>query len=253
MQNTTKVPSFAAHLAKRMASATAYLSFFCMAVFFTWLASPFVESAGLNLPIADKNNGKTTNLIPMRQAYGQNWVSMPAGSRSAYLGIQGGTIPMTLMRSPNGALIALPGHSGQDFMKTLSGTSGKIKFNPNYAPAYLTGEDNKTISGLLADAEKRGIQHSTGAPLATWVPFGLGHSSDEDLIASESNVPVFENSGGGLSAGLQVLEGKEARPVPSERSAIRSQSSQDSSEPLPGKLGKPLSNDENFNIPDSAA
>ena len=245
MQNTTKVLSLSGSIIRRVASTTAYVSIFCVAVAFTWLASPFMEAAGLNLPIVNKTSGDAT--IPLQKAYGQNWVSMPAGAKSAYLGIQGGTVPLTLMRSPNGALIALPGRSGHDFMETLSGNPGKAAYNPAYAPSYVFSEDNKMISGLLADPEKRGIQHTTGAPMPTWVPFGLGHTYDEDILSSENSIPAFGNSG----AAIRVLDNKEASRIP-ERT-INTQSSQDSSAPLPDKLGKPLSNDHSLHDLNSAA
>lgn len=246
MQNTNTVSSLSASILRRVASATACASLFCLAVFFTWLASPFMEAAGINLPIANKESGES--LIPMQKAYGQNWVSMPAGSKSAYLGIQGGTVPLTLMRSPNGALIALPGRSGHDFMETLSGNPGKIKHNDAYTPSYAIGEDNKMIAGLNADPEeKRPIYHTTGAPLATWVPFGLSNIYDEDILSSENSIPTFGNG----DDALRGLDNKEARHDP-ERT-IKSQSSQDSSAPLPNKVGKPLSDDNHLDDSGSAA
>lgn len=48
------------------------------------------------------------------------WVSMPAGARSAYMGIQGGTMPVSLLVSGDRAsLFTFVGRTGNDFLEVL--------------------------------------------------------------------------------------------------------------------------------------
>ncbi len=48
------------------------------------------------------------------------WVSMPAGARSSYLGIHGGTVPVSLLVTSTGnSLITFVGQTGNDFLALL--------------------------------------------------------------------------------------------------------------------------------------
>ena len=48
------------------------------------------------------------------------WVSMPAGARCAYLGIHGGTVPVSLLATSTGnSLISFVGQTGNDFLELL--------------------------------------------------------------------------------------------------------------------------------------
>ncbi|MDR2123900.1 MAG: hypothetical protein LBP38_02820 [Desulfovibrio sp.] len=47
------------------------------------------------------------------------WVRMEQGSRPAYVGIHGGTAPLSLLRSPQGDIFALTGNTGNDFSRIL--------------------------------------------------------------------------------------------------------------------------------------
>ncbi len=48
------------------------------------------------------------------------WVAMPAGARSAYLGIHGGTVPVSLLVTSTGtSLISFVGQTGNDFLALL--------------------------------------------------------------------------------------------------------------------------------------
>ena len=53
----------------------------------------------------------------------QNWQSIDSGTRPAYAGIQGGTAPLTILRSSNGLLFAFTGQTGNDFTLVLRGNS----------------------------------------------------------------------------------------------------------------------------------
>jgi hypothetical protein len=47
------------------------------------------------------------------------WVHMEQGSRPAYVGIHGGTAPLSLLRSPEGDIFTLTGNTGNDFSRIL--------------------------------------------------------------------------------------------------------------------------------------
>lgn len=53
----------------------------------------------------------------------QGWQSIDSGTRPAYAGIQGGTAPLTILRSSNGLLFAFTGQTGNDFTQVLRGNS----------------------------------------------------------------------------------------------------------------------------------
>lgn len=107
------------------------------------------------------------------------WVSMPAGAKYAYIGIHGGTVPVSLLTSSDGqAMVTLVGRTGNDFLSllrtvTLHG-SGSIPEHAN------PPERNATI--LMADTAIGNVPvfYHTGMGFARmdldtgqWLPFGL--------------------------------------------------------------------------------
>ncbi len=52
------------------------------------------------------------------------WKRVPGGSRPAYAGIQGGTVPVSLLQASNGTIFVVPGRTGNDFTHVLRGTNG---------------------------------------------------------------------------------------------------------------------------------
>ena len=66
---------------------------------------------------------------------GTQWVYMPAGARSTYIGIHGGTVPVSLLASRDGThMVALVGETGNDFLRTLKvdpGTTGALPHAPS--------------------------------------------------------------------------------------------------------------------------
>lgn len=48
------------------------------------------------------------------------WVRMPAGAKAAYMGIHGGTMPVSLLVAADGSsLLAFAGRTGNDFLDAL--------------------------------------------------------------------------------------------------------------------------------------
>lgn len=55
-----------------------------------------------------------------QHAASDDWVRMPAGAKSAYMGIHGGTMPVSLLVSRDGSsLLSFVGKTGNDFLETL--------------------------------------------------------------------------------------------------------------------------------------
>ena len=72
------------------------------------------------------------------------WVVIEQGTRPVYAGIHGGTVPLTVLRASNGALFALAGETGSDFMNVLRGnTTG-------------TGRGAAAQASLLEEEKKAG-------------------------------------------------------------------------------------------------
>ncbi len=66
------------------------------------------------------------------------WTSMPAGGRPAYMGIQGGTMPVSLLVAGNGkALLTFVGRTGNDFLEVLKATDLPL---PSLPVIALSGE-----------------------------------------------------------------------------------------------------------------
>jgi hypothetical protein len=123
---------------------------------------------------------------------GEGWVSLEPGSRPAYVGIQGGTAPVTLFRSPEGELFTYTGNTGSDFMHILRG-NGSLA---SVAPLAGNGERLAAVpapgavgSGLSGE---QALDAVTTGPAEALQPFGL--STPEGVIvdgrADEPEAPA---------------------------------------------------------------
>ena len=102
------------------------------------------------------------------------WVCVSPGARPAYVGIQGGTAPLTLNACADGSIIAFTGTSGNDFTKILH------KNPPPPAVVHpVTAEEPETT---LAQATPHALS------VQTLLPVGL--DKQEDVILAE--VPARE-------------------------------------------------------------
>ncbi len=69
------------------------------------------------------------------------WVSMPAGARSAYLGIHGGTVPVSLLVTNTGkSLVSFVGQTGNDFLALLRKAELRLPSFLNNATESREGE-----------------------------------------------------------------------------------------------------------------
>lgn len=117
----------------------------------------------------------------------RGWVSLEPGSRPAYVGIQGGTAPITLLRSPKGALYGYTGNTGNDFLQLLQG-----KESPEVA---LPQTDSKEALQLLPPpvvppTENEKIQAATaqGTPVKV-------ESSVTPAAGNNATIPAPEQPG----------------------------------------------------------
>lgn len=122
------------------------------------------------------------------------WVTMPAGARPSYMGIHGGTMPVSLLVSGDGSsLLGYVGQTGNDFLEVLR--KAYLPF-PSFANATrekfnsLSGADDPGRLSAGGAAASLPVFSFSASPAvsAGWIrhfqPFGL---SDEPL-SIEGNV-----------------------------------------------------------------
>ena len=87
------------------------------------------------------------------QSLPEGWTAMPAGARSTYLGIHGGTVPVSLLVSRDGmSLVSFVGQTGNDFLELLRRADVRL-------PSLLT-----SILGSSHGAPVHRGQHLPAAP-----------------------------------------------------------------------------------------
>ena len=101
------------------------------------------------------------------------WISVSPGARPAYVGIQGGTAPLTLSACADGSIIAFTGASGNDFTKILH----KNPPPPEVVHPVTAEEPAATLA-----------QAGFGVPAQPLLPIGL--DKQEDLMLAEIPAPV---------------------------------------------------------------
>ena len=155
------------------------------------------------------------------------WGEMPAGAKTTYIGIHGGTVPVSLLTAGDGSpMIALVGLTGSDFLNFIR-SNGKLPEEPlfadasgTYAPSQrltcddtlkrTTGDDgfedlpatenpaaSDTNATLLLAGSSVGdipVIYATGRRFermslvpANWAPFGL----TEKALSLEGEVKVL--------------------------------------------------------------
>lgn len=115
----------------------------------------------------------------------EEWITVPAGGRPAYMGIQGGTMPVSLLVVGNGeALLTFVGRTGNDFLEVLKATDlplprllnvtspKSIQLDPPPGHALFAGNATSSLPVIQLAGERLGGQ------LGKLQPFGL---SDEPL------------------------------------------------------------------------
>lgn len=75
-----------------------------------------------------------------------------ASQRPAYIGIHGGTAPISLLRAPNGLLVAFTGQTGNDFVLTLQNNASQRGKGPNLLK-HNTKSSEKNIQSMESENE----------------------------------------------------------------------------------------------------
>jgi hypothetical protein len=165
---------------------------------------------------------------------------MPAGARATYIGIHGGTVPVSLLTSRDGThMVALVGQTGNDFLRTLKvdpGTTGALP-TPSGTPSTLAGAEDAELahphmqaSAVPAPPSLRLAANATllmaGTALGAMpVIYATGHSfaslnqfyTDSLLFGIAENSPLLEGS---VKAPLKAAkEGKTAKRRPLVRAS----------------------------------
>ncbi len=134
------------------------------------------------------------------QADDDGWIDMPGGSRPAYIGIHGGTVPVSLLATRGGStMVAMVGETGSDFLYVLRGGRNQSATNgsdQSEAAAELLAAsraaDGGRISTVALDASRP--DQIPGARTAAMPEPGANGTV---LFAStpEGSVPVIYASG----------------------------------------------------------
>jgi len=107
---------------------------------------------------------------------------MPAGARATYIGIHGGTVPVSLLTSRDGThLVALVGETGNDFLRTLKVASDTKETQPTTNATLL-------MAGTAVGAMP--VIYATGHSFASLNQL----STDSLLFGISENSPLLEGA-----------------------------------------------------------
>ncbi|MDO5535984.1 MAG: hypothetical protein Q4F72_00435 [Desulfovibrionaceae bacterium] len=128
------------------------------------------------------------------------WVGMPAGARSAYLGIHGGTVPVSLLVTSTGtSLISFVGQTGNDFLALLRKAELRL-------PSFLNNATDPRGGALPGGSGAR--EHITaGTPMFSLPVIPVSDESVFKLAATPGMLQPF-----GLSDTPLVIEGDVTMP-----------------------------------------
>lgn len=165
------------------------LTFFLILLF---LPLPFSLAGWIN-PLVPANSAASPVVQDDSNTNDNAWVEMPAGAKPSYMGIHGGTMPVSLLVSDDGSsLLGFVGRTGNDFLEVLRNAYSPF---PSFANAtrekfnnLLMSSSNKLFAGN-ATASMPVISLAQGPGLnPDWIsyfqPFGLS----EEPLDIEGNV-----------------------------------------------------------------
>lgn len=111
-----------------------------------------------------------------------DWQVMPAGARPTYIGIHGGTVPVSLLINQDGtALVSFVGRTGNDFLEILHRTDIRMPSLLNNATSRVSNKQPSTTLLLTSNADRSMLvfyivgdgASRTNVPMSELVPFGL--------------------------------------------------------------------------------
>ena len=158
---------------------------------------------------------------PPAPASGNGWVDMPAGARPAYIGIHGGTVPVSLLASSDGqSMVTFVGRTGNDFLSILH----KTGIRPPLDEEFIVQPPNSNATVLMADTPIGAIPvfYATGKGFARmdltdgqWLPFGL---TDKPLLLEGQAVkPLKADEKNKRIRRMLLMQQRLQRPVLSTR------------------------------------
>jgi len=169
----------------------------------TQAASPLSDTAsppaGDNTPPKQQET-QTGNAVAAARTIGivgenvikarRGWVNIEPGSRPAYVGIQGGTAPITLLHSHKGSLLGYTGNTGNDFIQLLQG-----KEPPAVAQPPANSKEALELPLPPADIADFSL-YRANSPFSSdpgLQPFGL--STPEHVVKQEEEVKTAPQKG----------------------------------------------------------
>ncbi|MDR0338673.1 MAG: hypothetical protein LBH65_00170 [Desulfovibrio sp.] len=121
------------------------------------------------------------------------WVELGEGARPAYVGIQGGTAPLRLLRAADGAVFSMTGNTGNDFVHLLDKgvpTENATRVNPE----ALTLVEALPSVQSVAELESVAAAPAEEVLPESLQPFGLNNPhgvTAEVAQATEPETPPF--------------------------------------------------------------
>lgn len=112
--------------------------------------------------------GGGKNIAVAGHGSGNGWVHAEEGIRPAYVGIQGGTAPVSLMKGANGEIFAFTGKTGNDFAVVVKGrnVNGSSSAGASASvPIKKDGPDTELMSTKATPQRTESRQAALAAPV----------------------------------------------------------------------------------------
>ncbi len=138
---------------------------------------------------------------------GNGWVVMPAGAKQAYIGIHGGTVPVSLLSTSEGtSLVSFVGRTGNDFLELLHREDMRM-------PSLLNGTTPQGSDGTTPrklDLAGFRVRHLMAGSASNSLP--VIYLNGDSLAKLSPNLDALKPFG--LSDTPLSIEGEIARPDP---------------------------------------
>lgn len=133
---------------------------------------------------------QAANDVPPVVHAGEGWQAMPAGGRPAYIGIHGGTVPVSLLTTRGGAtMVALVGETGSDFLRVLRGGNASSKAEEVPQPHLVASAASAT------DARPMPAKGEPGPMPIETVAAPMPNATMLVASTSSGNIPVIYAAG----------------------------------------------------------
>ncbi len=136
---------------------------------------------------------------------GEQWVTMPAGARPAYMGIHGGTMPVSLLiAGDGGSLLSFVGRTGNDFLEAIKALKLPL---PSMLNATLSSaEQGESLSHNLESWSRRPL--FAGNATSSMPVISLSGERFAALVRKPGELEPF-----GFSAEPLSIEGAVRKPA----------------------------------------